>query len=47
MTTWKRANGRCQWPLFDAADIQGSAKVAMIGQTVARELFGDRTRWTR
>ena len=35
-----------EWPLeggraFDAADIQGSAKVAIIGQTVARELFGD------
>lgn len=34
------------WPLavgrvFDAADLQGSAKVAIIGQTVARELFGD------
>jgi len=35
-----------EWPLsdgrgFDAADIQGSAKVAIVGQTVARELFGD------
>jgi len=35
-----------EWPLsdgrsFDAADVQGSAKVAIIGQTVARELFGD------
>ena len=35
-----------EWPLsdgrsFDAADLQGSAKVAIIGQTVARELFGD------
>jgi putative ABC transport system permease protein len=35
-----------EWPLsdgraFDAADLQGSAKVALVGQTVARELFGD------
>ncbi len=35
-----------EWPLeagrlFDAADLQGSAKVVIIGQTVARELFGD------
>nr|MDP2191593.1 ABC transporter permease [Rhodoferax sp.] len=35
-----------EWPLadgrgFDAADLQGSAKVAIIGQTVARELFGE------
>jgi putative ABC transport system permease protein len=35
-----------EWPLadgrgFDAADVQGSAKVAIVGQTVARELFGD------
>ena len=35
-----------EWPLsdgrsFDTADLQGSAKVAIIGQTVARELFGD------
>jgi putative ABC transport system permease protein len=35
-----------EWPLsdgrsFDAADLQGSAKVAVVGQTVARELFGD------
>ena len=35
-----------EWPLeagrgFDAADIQGSAKVAIVGQTVARELFGE------
>lgn len=34
------------WPLeagrnFDAAEVAGSAKVALIGQTVARELFGD------
>jgi len=34
------------WPLdsgraFEASEIQGSAKVALIGQTVARELFGD------
>ncbi len=34
---WLLADGRG----FDAADIQGSAKVAIIGQTVARELFGD------
>jgi len=34
---WALADGRA----FDAADIQGSAKVAIIGQTVARELFGD------
>ncbi len=35
-----------EWPLaagrgFEAAEEQGSAKVAIIGQTVARELFGD------
>ena len=34
---WPLADGR----LFDAAELQGSAKVALIGQTVARELFGD------
>ncbi len=35
-----------EWPLqsgrtFEAAEIQGSAKVAMIGQTVAAQLFGE------
>jgi putative ABC transport system permease protein len=35
-----------EWPLaegrsFDAADLQGSAKVAIVGQTVVRELFGE------
>ena len=35
-----------EWPLqsgrvFEAAEIAGSAKVALIGQTAARELFGD------
>ena len=35
-----------EWPLqsgraFEAAGIQGSAKVAMIGQTVATQLFGE------
>ena len=35
-----------EWPLqggrsFEAAEIQGSAKVAIIGQTVAAQLFGD------
>jgi putative ABC transport system permease protein len=35
-----------EWPLaggrsFDGADLQGSAKVAIVGQTVARELFGE------
>ncbi len=35
-----------EWPLhsgrtFEAAEIQGSAKVAMIGQTVAIQLFGE------
>ena len=35
-----------EWPLsdgraFEAAEIQGSAKVAIIGQTVAQQLFGD------
>ena len=35
-----------EWPLqsgrvFEAAEIQGSSKVAMIGQTVATQLFGD------
>jgi ABC-type antimicrobial peptide transport system permease subunit len=34
---WPLASGR----LFDGAEVQGSAKVALIGQTVARELFGD------
>ncbi|MFO1194859.1 MAG: ABC transporter permease [Rhodoferax sp.] len=35
-----------EWPLesgrlFEAAEVAGSAKVAIIGQTTARELFGD------
>ena len=35
-----------EWPLaegrqFDAAELQGSAKVALIGKTVAEQLFGD------
>jgi putative ABC transport system permease protein len=35
-----------EWPLksgrlFEASDMQGSAKVAIIGQTVATQLFGD------
>ena len=34
---WPLAGGR----LFEAADMQGSAKVAIIGQTVAQQLFGD------
>ena len=34
---WPLADGRS----FDAADLQGSAKVAIVGQTVARELFGE------
>ena len=34
---WPLASGR----LFDGAEIQGSAKVAIIGQPVARELFGE------
>jgi len=34
---WLLASGR----LFDAAELAGSAKVAWIGATVARELFGD------
>ena len=34
---WPLESGR----LFEASEIQGSAKVAIIGQTVARELFGD------
>jgi putative ABC transport system permease protein len=34
---WPLAEGR----LFDAAELQGSAKVAILGPTVARELFGD------
>jgi putative ABC transport system permease protein len=34
---WPLAAGR----LFEGAELQGSAKVALIGQTVARELFGD------
>ncbi len=34
---WPLASGR----LFEDAEVQGSAKVALIGQTVAQELFGD------
>ncbi len=34
---WPLASGRA----FEAAEIQGSAKVAMIGQTVATQLFGE------
>jgi ABC-type antimicrobial peptide transport system permease subunit len=34
---WPLAAGR----LFEAAEMQGSAKVAFIGQTVAQQLFGD------
>ena len=34
---WPLASGRS----FEASDLQGSAKVAIIGKTVARELFGD------
>ncbi|MDO8699752.1 MAG: ABC transporter permease [Rhodoferax sp.] len=34
---WQLSEGRG----FDEADVQGSAKVVIIGQTVARELFGD------
>lgn len=34
---WPLAAGR----VFEGAEMQGSAKVAIIGQTVARELFGD------
>ena len=34
---WPLASGR----VFDAAELSGSAKVAWIGATVARELFGD------
>ncbi len=34
---WALESGR----LFEAAELAGSAKVAIIGQTVARELFGD------
>jgi putative ABC transport system permease protein len=34
---WPLQSGR----LFEAAEIQGSAKVALIGQTVATQLFGD------
>ena len=34
---WPLSEGR----LFDSADLQGSAKVAIVGQTVARELFGE------
>ncbi|PKO42000.1 MAG: multidrug ABC transporter substrate-binding protein [Betaproteobacteria bacterium HGW-Betaproteobacteria-3] len=34
---WPLADGR----LFEAAEVQGSAKVAIIGQTVAQQLFGD------
>jgi ABC-type antimicrobial peptide transport system permease subunit len=34
---WALADGRA----FEAAEMQGSAKVAIIGQTVAQQLFGD------
>jgi putative ABC transport system permease protein len=34
---WPMSSGRT----FEAAEIQGSAKVAMIGQTVATQLFGE------
>jgi putative ABC transport system permease protein len=34
---WPLADGR----LFEAAEMAGSAKVALIGQTVAAQLFGD------
>lgn len=34
---WPLSDGR----LFEAAEMQGSAKVAIIGQTVAQQLFGD------
>ena len=34
---WPLASGR----LFEAAEAQGAAKVVILGQTVARELFGD------
>lgn len=34
---WPLASGRA----FDAAELQGSSKVAIIGQTVATQLFGD------
>ncbi|WP_439520183.1 ABC transporter permease [Hydrogenophaga sp.] len=34
---WPLATGR----LFEDAELQGSAKVAIVGLTVARELFGD------
>jgi putative ABC transport system permease protein len=34
---WALASGRA----FEAAEISGSAKVAIIGQTVAQQLFGD------
>lgn len=34
---WPLASGR----LFETGEVQGAAKVVVIGQTVARELFGD------
>jgi putative ABC transport system permease protein len=34
---WPLASGR----LFETGEVQGAAKVVLIGQTVARELFGD------
>jgi putative ABC transport system permease protein len=34
---WSLASGR----LFEAGEMQGSGKVAIIGQTVAQQLFGD------
>ena len=38
-TVWNR--GVSTGALFDAADVAGAARVALIGETVARELFGD------
>ncbi|MDB5727344.1 MAG: FtsX-like permease family protein [Noviherbaspirillum sp.] len=34
---WPLASGR----MFEPAELSGAAKVALVGQTVARELFGD------
>jgi putative ABC transport system permease protein len=34
---WPLASGR----MFEQAELSGTAKVALVGQTVARELFGD------
>lgn len=33
--------GTCLWALFSEADLKNANKVAILGQTVVKELFGD------